>query len=172
MKICHQGPVIFLMLVLPIAGAVGQEADAGAAEKRGDATRSGWEVTLPAVKTLGLQALPARFQRQPLPAQPTAVATRPTFAADGAGSERDEALREQTLDYEGRSQLLDRLQEFDGLRGLTFYESDSFSLFFGVSREGFAGLNLRQRTTPAPVSRLQDDERRYPVAGFRLSTAL
>ncbi|HKL63968.1 MAG TPA: hypothetical protein VJ883_11410, partial [Woeseiaceae bacterium] len=84
---------------------------------------------------------PRRFRHT---AAPAALSAR---AADG-----DAGRGIAPMDYRDRAALVTRLQELDGLRLLTFWETRAFAVFLGVSSEGIAGLNIA-RTKDAPTDR-------------------
>jgi hypothetical protein len=98
--------------------------------------------------TLGFALLPTRFRHTATPA----VASTSADAGDA-----EPAIG--SMDYRDRAPLITRLQELDGLRLLTFWETRAFAVFFGVSREGIAGLNIAQKKD-GPAER--DDEESGP----------
>lgn len=98
--------------------------------------------------TLGFALLPTRFRHTATPA----AASARTDAGDA-----EPAIG--SMDYRDRAPLITRLQELDGLRLLTFWETRAFAVFFGVSREGIAGLNIAQKKD-GPAER--DDEESGP----------
>ena len=95
--------------------------------------------------TLGFALLPARFRHRAVPAAP---------AARAGGSEDAGGLA--PMEYRDRAPLITRLKELDGLRLLTFWETRAFAVFFGVSRDGIAGLNISQKKDPGTEE--DDDE--------------
>jgi hypothetical protein len=99
--------------------------------------------------TLGFALLPARFRHR-------AVASAPTT---GAG-DRAAADGLAPMDYRDRAPLITRLKELDGLRLLTFWETRAFAVFFGVSRDGIAGLNITQKKEPGTEEDDDEDETR------------
>ena len=99
--------------------------------------------------TLRYALLPARFRHR------AAHAAR----AD-ARILRDDGSAIRPMDYRDRAPLITRLKELDGLRLLTFWETRAFAIFFGVSRDGFAGLNITQKKDRAPE---QEEEEAEPA---------
>lgn len=88
--------------------------------------------------TLGYALLPARFRHGAVRASQT-----------GDAASRQAASTLPPMDYRDRAPLITRLKELDGLRLLTFWETRAFAVFFGVSREGIAGLNITQKKDPS-----------------------
>jgi len=95
--------------------------------------------------TLAFALLPARFRH-------TVDAVTP--ANEEADAQADPGI--DPMDYRDRTPLITRLKELDGLRLLTFWETRAFAVFFGVSREGIAGLNITQKKNHRPDG--NDDE--------------
>lgn len=95
--------------------------------------------------TLPYALLPARFRHR---------------AAHAAGADapllQDAGPVIRPMDYRDRAALITRLRELDGLRLLTFWETRAFAVFFGVSRDGIAGLNITRNKDGAPDR--QEDE--------------
>ncbi len=143
------------MLTLLLAGGAPAEETAGppaATPPANAATQSaaGEIIARPGTgaATLGFALLPTRFRHTATPA--------PASARADAG-DAEPGIR--AMDYRDRAPLITRLKELDGLRLLTFWETRAFAVFFGVSRDGIAGLNIAQKKD-GPVER--DDEEAGP----------
>ncbi len=139
------------LLALLGAAAVADEAPGRHESATGTAT-DGDAMRVAAVDeagTLGYALLPARFRHR------AAHAAR----AD-TGNLRDAGPGIRTMDYTDRAALITRLKELDGLRLLTFWETRAFAVFFGVSRDGIAGLNIARKQDGAPE---REEEEADPV---------
>lgn len=135
------------MLSLYGAGAVADEVPRHEA-RAADTAATGPAAIVPAT-TLWYAMLPARFRHR---ATQAPQADRAGLATAGP------ALG--TMDYRDRAALITRLKELDGLRLLTFWETRAFAVFFGVSRDGIAGLNIAQKKDIAPE---RDEEEAQPL---------
>lgn len=127
-------------------GAPGRDEPATGAAAEGDVTRV---TAVEAAGTLRYTLLPARFRHRAAPA-----------ARPDARFLRDAAAGIRPMDYRDRAPLITRLKELDGLRLLTFWETRAFAVFFGVSRDGIAGLNIAQNKDSAPE---REEEKANPV---------
>ncbi|WP_405222102.1 hypothetical protein [Lentisalinibacter sediminis] len=102
-----------------------------------------------AAGTLRYALLPARFRHRAAPTE------RPH-----AGLPRDTGPGIRPMEYRDRAPLITRLKELDGLRLLTFWETRAFAVFFGVSRDGVAGLNIAQKKDDVPE---REEEKANPA---------
>ena len=147
-------PAAWMLTMLLAGGALAEEAAGLPAPTQPAAaatpSAAGEIIARPvsSAATLGFTLLPPRFRHTALPA------IRSAGAGDGDASPAIGAM-----DYRDRAPLITRLKELDGLRLLTFWETRAFSVFFGVSREGIAGLNIAQKKDD-PAER--DDEEAGP----------
>lgn len=97
-----------------------------------------------APKTLGYELLPERFRHRSVHASRSVPARAVTARAATARARYTASLA--GVDYRDRAALITRLKELDDLKLLTFWETRAFAVFFGVSREGLAGLNVSQKS--------------------------
>jgi hypothetical protein len=140
----------WLLIALLAGSALADETPARTpATERMPATAAGTRIApvadVASSSTLGFALLPARFRYH----------TVPTAWSVGGGS-RKAATGMAPMDYRDRAPLITRLKELDGLRLLTFWETRAFAVFFGVSRDGIAGLNITQKYEPETE---EDDDR-------------
>lgn len=152
------------LLTLPGTAAVADESPA----RHESATRTatdGNTMRVTAIDergTLRYALLPARFRHR----------------AAHAGSPDAPALQDaapgiRPMEYRDRAALITRLKELDGLRLLTFWETRAFAVFFGVSRDGIAGLNISQKKDGAPEREEKEAAPADPTPdpGFLAATA-
>lgn len=100
---------------------------------------------LPVTQTLGFQMLPDRLRHRPQLRYPVyRSAEARADVAPGAAAEPATRFEPTEMTFTDRSALVTRLRELDGLRLITFWDSPAMTVFFGLSRDGFAGLNVRQ----------------------------
>ena len=139
------------LLALPGARAAADEAP-GRHDPATGAAIAADAATVTGVReagTLRYALLPARFRHRAVPA-----------ARPDARIPRDAGPGIRPVYYRDRAPLITRLKELDGLRLLTFWETRVFAVFFGVSRDGIAGLNIAQKKDGAPE---RDEEEANPV---------
>ena len=104
-----------------------------------------WHTDLPMTQTLGFQSLPDRFRHRPqLRHTSPRVAATPQSTSPRMHSPPSPRIDSSEVAFADRSALVTRLRELDGLRLITFWESPVMTVFFGLSSDGFAGLNVRR----------------------------
>lgn len=101
--------------------------------------------------TLAFELLPPRFR-------PRVSGPARQWTSETARAHRRYAESLVAPDYRDRAPLVTRLRELNGLSLVTFWDARAFTVFFGVSRDGFAGLNIAQKTDRLGGSDDDEDE--------------
>ncbi len=140
--------ILTLLTLTAVAGTVlGAEPPAAApimtANNPGPAQV--WHTDLPTTQTLGFQSLPDRFRHRPqLRHTPLRSANTQKSTSARMHSPPPPRIDSSEVAFADRSALVTRLRELDGLRLITFWETPVMTVFFGLSSDGFAGLNVRR----------------------------